>query len=70
VVDDDPPAFEDYLRAVVTRTFSDNRYLQSLIILGPWNEWSEGCYLLPDQRFGLGKLRAVKRVKEAALCAH
>ena len=64
VVDDDPPAFEDYLRAVVTRTFSNKRYLKSLIILGPWNEWSEGCYLLPDQRFGLGKLRAVRHVKD------
>ena len=27
--------------------------------IGCWNEWSEGCYLLPDLTYGYGKLKAL-----------
>ena len=67
VVDDDPGAFEKYLEATVRHTLADSRYLSGLVLLGPWNEWSEGCFLLPDRRYGLGKLQAVKRVKDRLL---
>jgi hypothetical protein len=40
---------------------------QDMLFLGPWNEWNEGCYLLPDARYGAAKLEAVRRVK-ADLC--
>ena len=32
------------------------------LLINAWNEWSEGCYLEPDQRYGWGRLEAVKRV--------
>lgn len=34
-----------------------------IIVIKSWNEWAEGNYLEPDQKFGLEWLEAVKRVK-------
>jgi hypothetical protein len=67
IVNDHPAAFEKYLRKAVNLAQSDEKYCGELLFLGPWNEWTEGCYLLPDTRFGAAKLEAVKRVK-AELC--
>ena len=32
-----------------------------LALVASWNEWSEGHYLEPDTRFGLGWLEALRR---------
>ena len=32
------------------------------LLINAWNEWSESAYLEPDQRDGMGKLEAIKRV--------
>lgn len=39
------------------------------VLLNAWNEWTEGCYLLPEERTGNGCLEAVKRVFGAAKSA-
>lgn len=63
VVGDEPAAFERYLRLAAEMAFDDQHFVQELLFLGPWNEWTEGCYLLPDTRQGMAKLEAIRRVK-------
>ena len=29
--------------------------------LNAWNEWTEGCYLLPEEQTGTARLEAIKR---------
>lgn len=31
-----------------------------LLLVASWNEWSEGHYLEPEERFGMGGLEAVR----------
>jgi hypothetical protein len=64
VVGDDPAAFEQFLRETARVALDRPGFERDLLFLGPWNEWTEGCYLLPDTRHRLGKLEAVRRVKD------
>ncbi|MFC1811396.1 glycoside hydrolase family 99-like domain-containing protein, partial [Thermodesulfobacteriota bacterium] len=56
-----PEGFSKWLSKLVDsmpqRNLPDN-----FIFLNAWNEWSEGAYLEPDERFGYQYLEAVKQV--------
>ncbi len=61
VVGDTAENFERYLTKAVDFAEATRA---PLVMLGPWNEWTEGCYLLPDTKYGIAKLRSVLRTKQ------
>lgn len=54
VRDDTPGGFEALVRAALERS-------APVVTVGCWNEWTEGQYLLPDNRYGYGMLKALAR---------
>lgn len=64
VIDDTPDALEKYLEQIVSKLDKPRGLQDSIIFLGPFNEWSEGCYLLPCKKYGFGRLDAIWRVKQ------
>jgi len=57
-----PEAFRGQLE-VAARLVSDRPHDSRLLFIKSWNEWAEGNYLEPDQRFGRGWLEAVADVQ-------
>ena len=55
-----PEKFKKYLRQLVKNT--RNIYKQDKIFVFAWNEWAEGGYLEPDEKFGYGYLEAIRDV--------
>ncbi|MCB8836125.1 glycoside hydrolase family 99-like domain-containing protein [Aurantimonas sp. VKM B-3413] len=58
-----PNEFEKHLRGVLSLMALSRWAKGSIVFLGPWNEWSEGCFLLPDWENGYGRLHAIARLK-------
>ncbi|MFT6435725.1 MAG: GT2 family glycosyltransferase [Candidatus Azotimanducaceae bacterium] len=57
-----PAEYEDWLRRAVEYTL-DNRFGdERLLFINAWNEWGEGNYLEPDERYGHDYLDATRRV--------
>jgi lipopolysaccharide biosynthesis protein len=66
--DNSPKLFERWL----TNAFIDtcNRYVdqdERVIFINAWNEWGEGAYLEPDQRYGFAWLAAVRQAHHNTL---
>lgn len=59
ITDDTPEEFKLALKAVKKISEEAGR---SFITINAWNEWTEGSYLEPDSRYGLGKLEAIKEI--------
>jgi hypothetical protein len=60
VVGNTPERFEELLRDAAAHVKQDPRQPFG-VLLNAWNEWTEGCYLLPEERTGTAYLEAVKR---------
>ncbi len=54
----DPEKFRDYLKKQIKHAVED--YHQDMIFMFAWNEWSEGGFLEPDEKYGYGFLNAVR----------
>lgn len=56
-----PERFKHYLTELMAK---NSAYGNSLVFLNAWNEWGEGMYLEPDERFGEKFLAAISYAKE------
>lgn len=65
VVDESPAAFEALARAALA-LLNMHPEIPPVLLIGTWNEWTEGHYLLPDTRLGFGMARALARVLQDA----
>lgn len=54
-----PQKFCKYLTKLV-ESMPERKLPENFIFLNAWNEWSEGAYLEPDERYGYQYLEAVK----------
>lgn len=59
-----PERFEFWFRQLVEKV-SRRPGSERFIFINAWNEWAEGAYLEPDERYGHGYLEAMKRCLEA-----
>ncbi len=64
VVDSTPERFRDFLAAAMRFSRGDDE--GALTFIASWNEWSEGHYLEPDERYGTGWLEAVREARSLA----
>lgn len=56
-----PQLFQDYVQKLINLVKHKPQQHQ-IIFLKSWNEWGEGNYIEPDQKFGSGYLKALKDV--------
>ena len=56
-----PAGYGRWLRSAMRWTLAQNRSKdERLLFVNAWNEWGEGAYLEPDQRFGYAFLQATR----------
>jgi lipopolysaccharide biosynthesis protein len=60
-----PAQFATWLRHAMNRARSHPER-ERFVFINAWNEWAEGTYLEPDQRFGYGYLAACAEVVRSA----
>ena len=60
-----PGSYGRWLRAAMRWTLAQDRAPdERLLFINAWNEWGEGAYLEPDQRFGYAFLQATRDAVE------
>jgi hypothetical protein len=58
-VDATPEKFQKYIERQIVR--AREVYHQNMLFLFAWNEWAEGGYMEPDERYGYAYLEALKK---------
>ena len=53
-----PYGFRRWIKGIVEQEAKFNAGPESLVFINAWNEWAEGTYLEPDQRWGTSNLEA------------
>ena len=57
-----PHAYKKWLRAAVDCAPKLGAESKALVVINAWNEWAEGAYLEPDEKFGFAYLNATADV--------
>ena len=60
-----PVTFRSWLRRSLLQDAAKHPDQERLTFINAWNEWAEGTYLEPDQRYGIGFLEAVRSARQA-----
>jgi hypothetical protein len=60
VIGNTPERFEQLLRDAANHIENDP-HKPGGVLVNAWNEWTEGCYLLPEARTGTAYLEAIKK---------
>ena len=58
LVNSTPSEYQRWLQHMAARTLDEFRGDERLLFINAWNEWAEGAYLEPDQRWGRAYLEA------------
>ncbi len=61
LINSSPEIFERYLKKMMKISEQNGK---DILFLNAWNEWGEGMYLEPDEKYGYGYLEAVKNALE------
>ena len=61
IVDNGPDRFRAALLEIRRRLDADPSQLR-IVTVNSWNEWTEGSYLEPDEKYGYGYLEAIRQV--------
>lgn len=57
-----PLRYRSWLKGILEQEARHNSNAESLLFINAWNEWAEGTFLEPDQRYGTSYLDATKSV--------
>lgn len=60
-----PGAFQAWLEWAYHRTMEQNMGDERVVFINAWNEWCEGNYIEPDQRFGHDYLQSVSNALDS-----
>lgn len=60
-----PFGFRRWMKGILEQEQKLNKNDESLVFINAWNEWAEGTYLEPDQRWGRSYLRALSSAVES-----